>query len=96
MSALPQHAFFDSKYTASFYNYLNGYGKDINIHNLTCSIGSFLLDGKLAVSLSGSDMLGKSMRYSTNTSGSEFMRYSDNSLGKYYLLNIAYRFSKKN
>ena len=90
-----ENAFCNVRYTATVYNYLCGWGTDTDIQNLTCSIGSFLYKGKLAISISGSDLLGKAFNYSTSTTGSEFIRYADASLGRYCLLNIAYRFSKK-
>lgn len=90
-----KNGFCDARYSATIYNYLSGMGTDTDIHNLTCSVGSFFLKGKLAVSISGSDLLGKAFRYSTSTTGSEFIRFADPSVGRYCLLNVAYRFSKK-
>ncbi len=90
-----QHAFCDARYTASFYRYLNGFGADMHIHHLSCALGYLFLDGNLAVSISGSDMLNSAPYYSTNANGTEFIQQNGASLGRYCLLNIAYSFSNR-
>ena len=90
-----KHAFFQAEYSASIYKYLSGMGVNTDIQNLNCALGILFFDSNLAVSISGSDLLGKAMNYSTRSTSSELVRQSGYSLGNYCLLNIAYRFGKK-
>lgn len=90
-----KHGFCDARYSVNVYKYLSGMGVNTDIQNLSCALGTYFLDGKLAVSLSGNDILGKLINYSTRTTGSEFVSQSGSSLGRYCLMNIAYRFSNK-
>ena len=90
-----KHAFCQAEYSASFYKYLSGMGVNADIQNLNCALGILFFDSNLAVSISGSDLLGKAVSYSTRTTCSELVRQSGLSLGKYCLLNIAYRFGNK-
>ena len=92
---LLKHAFCDAMYSVGIYKYLSGMGKNTSIQNLSCAVGSYFFDGKLAISISGSDLLGKAVDYSTIATGSEFTLRSGASLGRYCLFNIAYRFSNK-
>ncbi len=90
-----KHAFFQAEYSASIYKYLSGMGVNTDIQNLNCALGILFFDSNLAVSISGSDLLGKALNYSTRSTSSELVRQSGYSLGNYCLLNIAYRFGKK-
>ena len=90
-----KHAFCNATYSADIYKYLGRMGVNTDMHDLGCALGYFFLDGKLAVSISGSDLLGKAMRYSTLASGSELTRVSTPSLGRYCMVNVAYRIANR-
>ncbi len=90
-----KHFFGDIRYSGLFYRYKCGMGVDNDIHDLTAAVGAFLFNGKLACSISGSDMLGRALNYSTNSTSSEFTSNTESSLGRYFLINFAYRFSNR-
>lgn len=90
-----KHFFGDIRYSGLFYRYKCGMGVDNDIHDLTAAVGAFLFDGKLACSISGSDMLGRALNYSTNSTSSEFTSNTESSLGRYFLINFAYRFCNR-
>lgn len=90
-----KHAFCNASYNADIYSYLSGMGVNTDVQNLSFALGCFFLDGKLAVGISGSDLLGKAVDFSTSVTASEFSRLSQPSLGRFCLLNVAYRLANR-
>ena len=90
-----KYAFCNANYSMTLFRSLNGVGMNLDAHNMRCAVGALFWDGKLGVSISGSNLLDRAVDYSTRTTGSEFLQRTSASLGRYFLLNIAYRFDNK-
>lgn len=90
-----KNAFADVKYSCTMYRFNEGMGADTDIQNLNFALGCRLLKGNLGLSITGNDMLNDASSYRTSSTSSEFIQTWTPSFGRYYMLNIAYRFGKR-
>ncbi len=88
-------AFADVRYSCTVYRFNEGMGVDTDIQNLNFALGCRLLKGNLGLSITGNDMLNDASGYRTSSTSSEFIQTWTPSFGRYYMLNIAYRFGKR-
>lgn len=88
-------AFWDTKYSCSLIRYRSGTGIDTDFHNLSSAIGYMFMDGKMGISISGSNLLNKASNYSSSSTSSEFTQTWKQTYGRYFLLNISYRVKER-
>lgn len=90
----PKITFANFNYLWNCYRFFRGTGTDTDIHNLNAVIGCRLLKNQMTISLSGHDLLNNGSIYSMTT-GSNFLsqRWTP-SYGRYFMLNISFRFNR--
>ena len=89
-----KNAFLDTSYRLESYIYLNSTGKNHMYHHLNAVIGYKMMDSRLILSLSSSDILRATSNYTVTTT-SNFVKESwIPYTGRYVMFNIYYRFNK--
>lgn len=90
-----KYCFWNTRYGMSGYHYLSGTGSDMTLHNLDSTIGVRLLKGNMVVSLSGCDLLERSSAYTAVSTSTEFIQTWRQDYGRYLMLNLVWRLSRR-
>lgn len=86
-----KNTFWDTSYSCSLIRYRSGSGLDTDFHNLSSAIGYMFMDGRMGVSISGSNLLNKATNYTSSSTSSEFTQIWRRTFGRCFLLNLTYR-----